>query len=259
MVCEIDDLALVWSVNRAVRLVDETRQPLGMPMVATRLPFAAVHHLLNDGPFAVVGDEKAMQVEFKPVLHRSAVDLCNQPAGARERCPVKADALAERHELIRRATGMLSTSAAHMNAKFVPRRAEAAFERTDDAGGDAGGVPVHAHHCAEGLEPERMRQARQELVPAVVMHDRLANDRAERCHALRQPRRDPSAMQGKIGTACSSGHWVRVANQRPCPASAAISEEVDTRAITPFHARERTCRRARAPFNPPSPPDNAYR
>src|SRR5262245_57035089 len=125
MVGQIDDLALVWSVNRAVRLVNETRQPLRMPMVAAGLPFAAIHPLLNDGPFAVVGDEKAMQVKLKPVLHRSAVDLGNQPAGARERCPVKADALAERRELIGRATRMLSASAAHMNAKLVLQRAKA--------------------------------------------------------------------------------------------------------------------------------------
>src|SRR5262245_49832259 len=113
MVGQIDDLALVWSVNRAVRLVNETRQPLRMPMVTARLPFAAVHPLVNDGPFALVSDKKAMQVKLKPVLHGGAVDLCNQPAGTRERCPVEADALAERREFLRGATRMLAASAAH--------------------------------------------------------------------------------------------------------------------------------------------------
>ena len=48
---------------------------------------------------------------------------------------------------------------------------------------------------AERLEPERMRQPLQELVAAVVVHDRLSDDGAEGRHAGRQPRRDASAVQ----------------------------------------------------------------
>ena len=67
-------------------------------------------------------------------------------------------------------------------------------------------MPVHAHDGAEGLEPEGVRQPAQEFVAAVVMHDGLADDGAERRHALAQPRRHAAAMEGKISAACSSCH-----------------------------------------------------
>ena len=80
------------------------------------------------------------------------------------------------------------------------------FKRADHAGGDAGGVPVHPHDGAERLKPERMRQPPQEFVAAVMMDDRLGDDGAERGHARRQPRRNASAMEGKIGAAGPSCH-----------------------------------------------------
>jgi hypothetical protein len=91
---------------------------------------------------------------------------------------------------------MLAAAAAHVDAEFVREGSQAALERADDAGGDAGGMPVHAHDGAERLEPERMRQPLQEFVAAVVVDDRLSDDGAERRHTGRQPRRDTSAMQG---------------------------------------------------------------
>ena len=41
------------------------------------------------------------------------------------------------------------------------------------AGGDAGGMPVHAHDRAERLEQEGMGEATQKLVAAISMDDRL--------------------------------------------------------------------------------------
>ena len=51
-----------------------------------------------------------------------------------------------------------------------------------------------------------MRQPLQEFVAAVMVHDRLRDDGAQRRHAGRQPRRNASAMQGKIGAAGASCH-----------------------------------------------------
>ena len=51
-----------------------------------------------------------------------------------------------------------------------------------------------------------MREAAQQLVAAVMMDDRLADDGAEPRHAVRQPQRHPPAMQRQIGASCSSGH-----------------------------------------------------
>jgi len=84
-------------------------------------------------------------------------------------------------------------------AKLAAERRQAALQRAEHAGGDAGRMPVHAHHGAERLEPERMRQAAQQLVAAVMVDDRLAHDPAEAGHAIGEPARDLSAMQRKIG------------------------------------------------------------
>jgi hypothetical protein len=75
-------------------------------------------------------------------------------------------------------------------------RLQAALERADDAGRDARRMPVHSHHGTEELEPKRVRQPPQEFVAAVLMHDGLSDDGAERGHACRQPLRDAPAMQG---------------------------------------------------------------
>ena len=55
---------------------------LGQPVIAAGLPRVAVHALLHHHPLAVVGDDEAVQVEIETVLHRRAVDLGDQAAGA---------------------------------------------------------------------------------------------------------------------------------------------------------------------------------
>jgi hypothetical protein len=44
---------------------------------------------------------------------------------------------------------MLAAAAAHVDAEFVREESQAAFEGADNAGGDAGRMPVHAHDGAE--------------------------------------------------------------------------------------------------------------
>jgi len=61
---------------------------------------------------------------------------------------------------------MLAAAAADMDAELPLERPEPALERADDARGDAGGMPVHPHHGAEGLEPEGMCEPAQQLVAA---------------------------------------------------------------------------------------------
>ncbi len=46
-----------------------------MPVVPPRLTRVPVHALLDDSPFAVVGDEEAMQIKIESVLDGRAVDL----------------------------------------------------------------------------------------------------------------------------------------------------------------------------------------
>ena len=93
---EVDDLALMDSVDRLVRLLDEALQALRQPVIAARRAARIVHALLDDGPVAVVGDDEAVQVEVEAVLDGGAVDLRHQAARVGERGAVKSDPLADR-------------------------------------------------------------------------------------------------------------------------------------------------------------------
>ncbi len=195
-------------------------------MIAARLPPVAVHALLHDDPGAVVGDDEAVQIEIEAVLHRRTVDLGDEPARPDQPVAVEADALPEARELVRGAPRMLAAAAADMDAELAGERAKAPLQRADHARGDAGGMPVHAHHGAEGLEPERMRQPAQEFLAAVVMHDRLADHGSERGHPAREPGRHAAAMErqvcasgprchGTSGLLVDSGHYSPVRPLRP--------------------------------------------
>jgi len=101
---------------------------------------------------------------------------------------------------------MPSTPAAHVQPELVRQRRQSPLERADHAGGDARRVPVHPHHRAEALEPERMREPTQQLVACVLEHDRLAHQCAEPRHALGQPARHAPAMQRQAGAARAAAH-----------------------------------------------------
>ena len=62
-----------------------------MPVVAARLPQAAVHALLHDRPAAVVGHEEAVHVEVEAILYRGAVNLGDEAACARQLLGIEAD------------------------------------------------------------------------------------------------------------------------------------------------------------------------
>jgi hypothetical protein len=175
-------------------------------MIAAGLPARAVHALLHHDPFAVVGDDEAVQIKIEAVLHCGAVDLGDEAACLRKRRAVDAGARADRDKLVRGPARVLAAAAAHLHAEFFFERREPALERADDARGDAGGMPVHAHHGAERLEPERVREPPQQLVAPVMVHDRLGHDRAEAGHAAGEPARHLPAVQRQIGASGALGH-----------------------------------------------------
>ena len=148
---------------------------------------------------AIVGDDEAVQVEVETILNGGAVDLRHQPADIGERGAVDSDPLADRGEFMRRLSRLLAAAAADMDSEFARQRLEPALQRADDARGDARGMPVHAHDRAERLEPERMGEAAQQLVAAVIVDDRLADDGAKPAHAAREPQGHPAAVQRQIG------------------------------------------------------------
>ena len=90
---------------------------------------------------------------------------------------------------------ILAPPAADVDAKLLLERAQTALQSPDYAGRDAGRMPVHSHHSAERLKPERVREAPQELIASVVVDDRLADHRPETGHSLGEPHWHLPAMQ----------------------------------------------------------------
>jgi hypothetical protein len=147
-----------------------------------------------------------MQIKIESILHGSAVDLRYQPARLRKRCAVEAYPFSYRQELVRSLPRMPAAPAADVNPKLPLQGREPALESADDAGGDAGGMPIHPHYGSERLEPEGMGEAAQELVAAVVMNDGFARDRAKARHAVREPSRHVATVQRQVGASRPASH-----------------------------------------------------
>jgi hypothetical protein len=79
---------------------------------------------------------------------------------------------------------MLAASTADMNAEFIVERRQSAFERSNDVRCNARGMPVHAHDGTERLKLEGICEASQQLVPAIVMDDRLGHDGTQPGHPV---------------------------------------------------------------------------
>ena len=120
---EIDDVALTRPFDGGVRLVDKTLQAFRQPMIAACLFALATHSLLNDDPAAFIGDDEAVQIKIKAVLHGGAINLGDEAAHGGEFVAIKADAISDRHKLSRRATRMIAAPAADMQTEFVAERA----------------------------------------------------------------------------------------------------------------------------------------
>src|ERR1700680_4613954 len=103
-----------------------------MPVGAARLVAVAIHALLHHRPLAVVGHEEAVEVEIEAVLHGGAVDLGDQPACAGESGAVETDTFAECLQFVRRLAGMLTSTAADVDAEFVGKRPQPALESAND-------------------------------------------------------------------------------------------------------------------------------
>src|SRR5580692_1868379 len=112
-------------------------------MVPARLTPIAVHALLDDDPMPVIGDDETVQIEVEPVLHRGAVDLGDETACGCQSRAVKPHPLTDRLQFVRGLPRMRAAPAANMQAELASERCETALQRADDAGGDAGGMPIH--------------------------------------------------------------------------------------------------------------------
>lgn len=206
MVGQVDDIALLRPVDGRMRRIHKTAQPFRQPVIAARLLALPVHALLHHHPAPVVADDETVQIQVEAILHRGAVHLGHQATGLRQRSAIQPDPIAYRKQFGRRCARVPPAPTADMDAEFAGQRREPALECAHHAGGDAGGMPVHPHHRAKGLEPERMRKPPQQFIAPIGVHDRLAHHRAQARHPLTQPARYAPAMQRKIGTAAAPAH-----------------------------------------------------
>jgi hypothetical protein len=93
-----------------------------------------------------------------------------------------------------------------VDAKLFLERDQPALQRADDARGDTGRMPVHAHNGTERLEPERVSETAQQFVTAVMMDYRLADHRPEASHPVSEPPGNLAAMQRQVGGSSPLGH-----------------------------------------------------
>ena len=196
---EIHDLPLWLAGDTAVRVLNETRQAGRMPVVTSSHACLAVHSLLHDDPVPFPRDDKRMQVELKAIANRVVVHASRQSAGADKSVRVESGSLADRDKFSRRLARMATATTADKDAQLGGFRPKRPFERADDRGGDARGMPIHSEHAAESLEPKGIGQAGQVFVDAVIENDAF-RDRATECrHSLSEPRRHAAGVQRQIG------------------------------------------------------------
>ena len=196
---QVHDRAPVFAHDSRVRLGGEVAHGRRMPVVPPRQAARLVHALLHHGPLARRIHHERMQVDLEPIGDGVVVHLRREPAGADQRFPIQAPALGYHAQFLGRVARVPAAPAADIEPQLVRARVEPALQRPHHGGGDAGGVPVHAHHRTEGLEPERVAEAGKEFRRAVVVQDALGDGRAQPGHAVGEPGRHMPAMQRQVG------------------------------------------------------------
>src|ERR1700722_147465 len=150
-----------------------------MPMVTARLALVLIHPLLHNRPLAVGRNNETVQVKIEAVLHGSTINLRHQAACTYQIQSIDAKAIAEILQFFRSLARMLAAAAAHIDTEFTFPRSEASLQGSDDAGGNAGGMPVHSHYRAERLKPEGVRQPLEKRIPPIVMDNGFRDDDAQ--------------------------------------------------------------------------------
>jgi hypothetical protein len=93
-----------------------------------------------------------------------------------------------------------------VNAELLLKRSQPALQGADHTRRDTGGMPVHAHHGAERLEPERVGETPQQFVATVMMNDRFADNRTKVGHPVGKPSGNLPGVQRQVCGSSSLSH-----------------------------------------------------
>jgi hypothetical protein len=179
--------------------LDEALHGLAQPVIAPSSFIAVQHALLDDAPAAGRREHEAVVIELVAVLQRGVVDLGGELAGADQRCRLAREGLAGGGDLGGRFARDSTLAAGDVEAEIRLAAAHRLLERAAGRGGDAARVPVEAQDASQRLEPERVGEAAQHLVAAVLGHQVAKNLAREQHHAGEQPGRRAAAVQGQLG------------------------------------------------------------
>jgi hypothetical protein len=127
--------------------------------------------------------EEGMQIQIESVLDCSAVDFGNEATGSYQRGGINAGRIADTAKFQRGAARVRAFAAADVNPDLALDWSQSALQGADNARGDAGRMPVHAHDCPEGLKPKRVRESAQKFISAIFVHDGFRNNAAQGRHA----------------------------------------------------------------------------
>src|SRR5262245_6149949 len=87
-----------------MRVVDEARQTLGQPVIASRHAAGVAHPLLHDAPITASREEKDVVIQVVAVLDGRVVDLRRRAAPVDERTWIASEQVAAIDDLVQRAT-----------------------------------------------------------------------------------------------------------------------------------------------------------
>ena len=142
-----------------------------------------------------------MQVKLEAIGDGIVIDTGGETAGSSKVVTVQTGAAGEVKEFVGRALRVFAASSANGDSQLGESRVKPPLQCAHHRGGDTGGMPVHAHDAAKRLEPEGIADPRQEFMGTIGLNDTLDDGSTELGHALGEPRRDTSAVQGEIGGA----------------------------------------------------------
>jgi hypothetical protein len=134
-----------------------------VPVISASHGAGIIHALLHDRPLAAAAHDECVQIKLTTVGNGVVIDARGEAAGAHQRVAIEVGFVGEGAEFVWGSPRLPSASPADMDSEFVRAGIDSALQSAQHRGGDAGGVPVHAHHASERLEPERIAETRQEL------------------------------------------------------------------------------------------------